>query len=627
MYGFDIETADNNKTFICATLYTDGYVKTLYTKDDVIKELKKDRYRGSIISATNLGFDFFGVFFDNKEMENFNILLRGSDLLYARTYIVNGQFVLKSKYSNNRLMFYDTFNFVRMSVEKMGKIIDIPKLSKPAALGRHPGNKKEWDDLVTYNIRDAEVSYRFMLFLIKSFEDLGATFKMTIASTSMSLFKNKYLDNEYYRHPVDVINEQFKAYYGGRTEVFKRGLIKDANYYDLNSLYPSVMHDNVYPDPNTLMITRKNTTEFIEKYEGISNVDVYCPDMNIPLLPYRYDNKLLFPKGEFSGWYSHVELRKAVELGYTIKRVKKTYYYTKTCTPFKSYVRDLYRLRLKHKKEGNPMQIADKLLLNSLYGKFGQKFKDVDDWRHINNLTLKQAQEGHTEIVGAYVRSTKDVAPSSFCVPVWAVYTTAYARLKLYEYLQKYDPIYCDTDSVITTHDIPTSDKLGDMKLEMFINKGWIVKPKMYAVENDTGEQFIKVKGLGKRLDMPGFIELMTDRKSTVLKFAKFKESLRRGLIPNETFVVTKNFSLDDNKRVWDGLTFNPDILQRSQPITMIKGMSEHDYNVHTTVLRDDIMAEHTKELVNSDLFDSASVGKDIEYDEFIENEQFWETL
>ncbi len=44
-----------------------------------------------------------------------------------------------------------------------------------------------------YNLKDSEISYKFMRFLFDSFEELGASPKMTIASTSMSLFKNKFL--------------------------------------------------------------------------------------------------------------------------------------------------------------------------------------------------------------------------------------------------------------------------------------------------------------------------------------------------------------------------------------------------------------------------------------------------
>ena len=45
--------------------------KVLFTdKKAFIKEIKRRKYRDSVIAATNLAFDFFGVFFGKKEMNN-----------------------------------------------------------------------------------------------------------------------------------------------------------------------------------------------------------------------------------------------------------------------------------------------------------------------------------------------------------------------------------------------------------------------------------------------------------------------------------------------------------------------------------------------------------------------------
>ena len=179
------------------------------------------------------------------------------------------------------------------------------------------------------------------------------------------------------------MKDLFKAYYGGRTETLKRGEVSDLNYYDINSLYPSVMHGCLYPDPNTMRITHKNSRKYIDMYDGVSSVEIHCPDsIKVPLLPYRYDNKLYFPRGTFKGWYSHVELRKAMDLGYILKHVEKTYYYKESCCPFVDYVSDIYAKRMKYKSEGSVMQLIAKLFLNSLYGKFGQKFEDRDLWIH-----------------------------------------------------------------------------------------------------------------------------------------------------------------------------------------------------------------------------------------------------
>ena len=569
VFGFDIETSNNNKDFYCASIVGDNFSKFFYDKQELINEFKKDRFRNSIISATNLGFDFFGTFHETPEVMKFNTLFRGSDLLLAKTYIKNKDFHSKNVNGANRLLFLDTLNYAKMSVAKLGKILNIPKLDHPKSLGRLPVNKEEIDELKVYNLRDSEISQRFMKFLIESFEKLGATFKPTIASTSMSLFKNKYLKDSYFRADPHILTEQFNAYYGGRTEVFKRGHIKNMNYYDFNSLYPSVMIDNEFPNPNTMRTNRMNTLEYIREYDGISLVTVSFSG-SLPLLPLRYDNKLVFPTGKFTAWYSHVELRKALSEGYKILKVQKTYYFKENCKPFHNYVNDLYNLRLKFKAEGSSMEQVTKLLLNSLYGKFGQKFENKDNWVPFNLTKEELDKFDYIERHGDFLRVVKDfTVPSSFCIPIWALYVTAYARIKLYDCMKLCDPVYCDTDSVITSMDLPTSNKLGDLKLEMSVHDGIIVKPKMYALNTSVGE-YVKIKGVGTQLDNARFDKLLLEPSVTYDKFMKLKESMRRGFIPNEIQSITKNLDLEDSKRVWKGV-FNPKVLQNSKPLNLLQ--------------------------------------------------------
>lgn len=573
IYGFDIETYDNNKEFLMASIYKDDdNFWFFHDKRKLINFFKTKRFKNSVVAATNLGFDFHGTFYNEKESSKFKLLYRGSDILSATTHIRNKDFSHDArKRGGCSLQFIDTMNFARMSVDKLGSILALPKLEKPLFLGTIPDTPNKWKEMREYNLRDSKISKLSLSFLFKSFHDLGATPKPTIASTAMSLFKNKYLgDKLYYRHETEHLLTEFKAYYGGRTEAFSRGHFEDYNYYDFNSLYPSVML-NEFPDPNSLRKNRKNTVDYIEAYEGISHVDVECPYMEYPLLPLRTKTKLLFPYGQFSGWYSHVELRKAMQLGYIIKKVKRTFYFKETCFPFKDYVNDLYNLRLEYKKENNPMELVVKLLLNSLYGKFAQKFKGRDNWIHSDNVTLDILEKQTSiERIGEYFRFKYDVAASAFCFPIWSLYVTAYGRLKLHEYMLKSNPIYVDTDSIITKKSFISSDKIGKLKLEMKIKEGTIVKPKFYAIHPHGSAAFVKAKGLGTRLSMYDFRKLMLDPVFTYKKFMKFKESVRRGFIPNEIQDMTKNLNLEDDKRLWES-KFDFRKFQISRPLNTLE--------------------------------------------------------
>lgn len=571
IFGFDIETYDNNKKFYCGSVWhkNKNFCKTFFDKDDMINYFKLKRFQNSYISATNLVFDFFGLFHNHKEMKKFTTLFRGSDLIFAKSYIHDNSFHRSRKNNYKPVTFIDTMNFVSLSVEKFGNLLNLPKLSKPKCLGRIPKNNIEKEELIKYNMRDSEISAKGLEFLFNSFYKLGSNIKNTIASTAMSLFKNKYLTDCYFRHDVDDLDIEFLSYYGGRTEAFNRGVIEKYNYYDVNSLYPFVMQKFEYPNPNTLRKVKKNCLDYIYSFEGISKVDVFCPYMEYPLLPLRHETKLLFPYGNFTGVYTHTELRKAVDIGYTIKKVHYTFYFKDNCRPFYNFIQDLYSKRLDLKSRNDPMEYVVKILMNSLYGKFGQKFRDRDNWIPIPDTYEELIKLDIFERKGMYVRIKKEFSePNSFCIPIWASYVTSYARIHLYDLIRIAHPVYVDTDSIMTKKSMITGDKLGELKLEMSIKKGIIVKPKMYAV-NSENKSFVKVKGLGVKLVWDDFKnDLLKNRKMSYTKFAKFKESLRRNIIPNEIIDMCKEFDLEDTKREWMG-EFNKDELQYSRPFKM----------------------------------------------------------
>ena len=445
-----------------------------------------------------------------------------------------------------------------------------------AELGKRPKSDKQFTELLDYNANDALISRQYMMKLIRDFESLGATFKNTLASTAMSLFRNKYLLKKYYTHHPYVLKELFKGYYGGRTEAFSRGITGECYYYDFNSMYPAAML-NEFPDPSTLKIDYHNIDR-VRHFEGISHVRVFCPDMKYPVLPFRNGTKTIFPTGTFTGYYCHNELRYAVEQGYVIMDVYKSYYFLRTTPIFRNYVTDLYELRKKMKLANDPMEVTVKLLMNGLYGKFAQSFIGMDDWVHKSQVTIEMIEEcPDFEQLGDYYRFRQaEVKPAIYCFPELSAYVTAYGRIMLHRKIIETKPYYVDTDSLMTTAKIPHSLELGDLKLEMGIISSVIVKPKFYAfygMKYENGKiveiEDVKIKGFarvneivwqGQRMRFSGkkkffsfmeFIGFLNSPKAAYEKISKFKEAMRRCLKPNQEFVMEKKFVLDDDKRVW----------------------------------------------------------------------------
>jgi len=583
IFGFDIETFGDMNDFYMGSVYSDDGIKVFYDKSEMKKFfLSKSihRYKHMVV-ATNLMFDFFALF-DYEELEDFNFIFRGSELITCKKELKH----LKDK-QKRYIRFTDTFHFAtKMSVKNLGRIIGVPKYDTPIFIGEIPNDDPYISMLDTkitysqkgymelYNIRDSEITYKFTKFFENSLIGMGGELKPTIASISLNYFRLKYLNNKYRTPSHDENLLLYKGYYGGRTEAFKRGKIKNKYYYDFNSLYPSVML-NDYPDPNSLIKVNKSSLYYIENYDGVTNVRIRSPkNLKIPLLPLRLNNKLIFPLGEFISSYTHLELRKALSLGYEIINIYEGVYFTEKINIFKEFVTDNYNKRIRYKREGNPIQHTFKIILNSLYGKFGQKYDEKQDIHFINNFDFSNnnvSKYESVEVLKDFFVITKKLndKPPSFSQPIWSIYVTAYGRLLMYETFEKigFDNVfYCDTDSIFTDVKLEEGENLGQLKLEQFIKEGLIIKPKFYEIDGS-----VKAKGLKGFSTRENLISLINDGTYKSFKFCKLKESLRRTeyFRVNQKIMVEKRINFNDNKRFWFDKDFNINELHDSIPLNI----------------------------------------------------------
>jgi hypothetical protein len=609
--SFDIETYGDENLFLLGGYYNDKYHSFL-DRNEMINYIKNDINTSKIVYATNLMFDFNALYYDYERYREMRPIMRNGGMVACKL---------------DGISYGDTLSYAKYSVSALGKMLGLPKLYKPKFLGQKYKNNNELKYLRRYNSRDCLVTKRFVENFQKVLNELGGELKITIASCAMDLYKRKYIPCTIYKERCNVKDFIYRAYYGGRTECFKRGGVNNKSIYnktyymyDVNSLYPSVML-NEYPLPESCIKVKKPTIENINRY-GVSEVTIKGPiNLYYPLLPYRLNNKLVFPVGTFTGVYNHIELEKALSLGYEIKKIHNQIIYTKGFYPFKDYVTELYNLRLKYQSENNGIySTIIKSLLNNLYGKFATK--------NVNNFEYVDLQSD--TLIGAYLddfgkgyRETPVDCNQNYILPILASYTTSYARIVLYDYLTSLNGIYCDTDSIITTTKIESSKELGALKLEKVFTRFNIVKPKHYHIFNDLDNKYyIKIKGI-RLSDNPlnDFENSITRKDISQMKFTKLKESIRQSIRPNTKITYTKVLDTDDNKRIWD-YPYNPIELIDSRPINMD---STIDIDLVSKVTKK--FKEPKFELIDtdSDTFDKLSVGKDIRVEEFVLNEAFFD--
>ena len=155
-----------------------------------------------------------------------------------------------------------------------------------------------------------------------------------------------------------------------------------------------------------------------------------------------------------------------------------------------------------------------------------------------------------------------------FIMPILASYTTALARIKLHRYMRKNyaSIIYCDTDSIVCMNKYPTSNKLGDLKLECTIDHSVFIKPKFYYV-NDGVKDIFKSKGIGRIPDKQAFDDLLLNKKVSRQRFLKLKESFIRKMPFSAIVPSSKTITLEDNKRDWGDNKFSLDYAQTSRAL------------------------------------------------------------
>lgn len=512
-----MDTEDDSKGNVFCINFYDGSTHTTFMGCNVQQkaiEWLHTRSRDSVeIWAVNLAYDLNNLF-----KGHFTQL----EIIYADTRVITAR-LLKTK-----IFFKDTLNHWKLSVKEMGKRI-----------GLHKIETKDFKN-VEYCRRDTEICYHFVKHMEKNYQTIGCELKATIGSTSLHYFYKNFWDRP---KPDEILSQseiEFLrgGYYGGRTEIFFTKPVSGFIwYFDVNSLYPSVMRDFHFPK----LCDRLSVFDLI--YEGMAEVDIYCSTISIPYLPYRINNKgIIFPQGKLHGTYTYFEIREALKLGYKVLKVYKAITFTKTCQPFKKFVDTLYDWRLKAQADKDELlSQAAKDISNNLYGKFAQKnvFTKLVPYNRFKDQGTIYGDMLLKKTTGKYPKHTNII---------WACYTTAYARHRLYEYLVKVGLgngllIYCDTDSIIfenSSQIFTPSQNLGELKLEKGspFRYAHFKLPKLYCLKPRFGKWTYKSKGV--RRDRAS--EFFRTGRTRFKRPYKLRESLRRNLSPKKTYEIIPNY-------------------------------------------------------------------------------------
>ena len=210
---------------------------------------------------------------------------------------------------------------------------------------------------------------------------------ITLPALAMRIFKTHFMTKDtIYQILGNPFHNISESYTGGAVDIYiphnritsfvsKVGAFFKRLYLnDVNSLYPSVMAKHPMPIGKPIYFDGD-----IRKVDGNAYGFFYCkitsPDTLMhPLIQRRMKTsagiRTIAGLGTWHGWINSLEMDNAMKYGYTFEILKG--YQFETGDLFSGYINKMYTLRNEYPK-GDPMNLIAKLLMNSLYGKFGMK--------------------------------------------------------------------------------------------------------------------------------------------------------------------------------------------------------------------------------------------------------------
>ncbi len=390
-----------------------------------------------------------------------------------------------------KVKIYDSFKVIPLSVKRMAKDygLDEGKGELDYEAYREPGHELT-DEEKDYIRRDVQIVAKVLV----DFIDEGLT-KMTAGSNALYTYKKMLGGDKGFRRMYPVLSSEEdsfirKAYRGGFTYVNPKHQAKELGkgiVFDVNSLYPSVMHDEMLPYGKP------------EWFDGEPEPSSRRP-LWVAAVCCRFKLKpghipCIQLKGNFRFKQTEYIEKSGVEVVFTVTNVDWElikmqyelrnvrwlggYMFKANEWQFKEYVDKYTEQKVQAAKDGKSgkRQIA-KLMLNSLYGKFATRIevrgrKPVlmdDDVVHYVDLEPEERKPVY--------------------LPV-GVFVTAYARFKTITSAQAvYDRfVYADTDSLhLLGTEIPDvldvdPYRLGAWKHESTFTRAKFLRAKCYTEE------------------------------------------------------------------------------------------------------------------------------------------------
>jgi hypothetical protein len=357
--------------------------------------------------------------------------------------------------TGGRLTMVDTLNYFRVPLSELGEATDLAKMEMP-----------EWsaddDEWFEYCARDAEILEVTVSNLLTWWKTnkLGK-FGYTAASLAIESYRRQFIPQWIeLHHEPDIRRLEREAYYGGRLELFFRGKVSSVEKItelDINGLYPFIMEGFDFPYRLTASHLTHGSIDVSKlSKKHIAQVKVRALGDGFP---YRCKLGLIFPRGEYWTTLCGPELMRAVEDGCILEVGEWSRY--SFADLFGDFVRYFWSQRLEYKQTGDKLRERfAKLVMNSLYGKFGQRFgrwenmpyeEPMNSWGEWVTYNMETNTIQKYRGIGNLTQASTQRGEHGRAFPAISAYVTSHAReymRKLYHIAGAGHVFYMVTDSL-----------------------------------------------------------------------------------------------------------------------------------------------------------------------------------
>lgn len=460
-------------------------------------------------------------------------------------------YFIKSKKLTKKVTFLDSMKIINMSVAAVAKAFGLKLKKGSIDYNRHNIKCSVTDEEKDYLKNDVQI----MAYALKQMFSMGFD-KMTIGSCALSDYKNLIGEKQFNKiFPKLTLLSDSKirmSYKGGYTNVCKENQCVDIGeglVFDVNSLYPYVMHDKPLPYGEPLefegkYVKNKHYPLYIQNFRCFFKIKKNkLPTIQLKHTPFFSKTEYLESSvNKITGENEYIELSlTCVDFEIFLEHYDVSciqylggYMFKQSVQLFAEWIDKWNAEKIKADAEGNKgKRTIAKLMMNNLYGKFAlnpnvkSKYPYLDTETNIvkyKNITYDLTDEngniiynenGEPKKTDIAIRDTIYIPVGTF-ITAWARYTTITAAQKIHEesILKAGKSRYCysDTDSIhISGTEIPDCidvhpRNLGKWKHESSFKRARFLQSKRYIEDeyivdsdgnkiiNENGEPETKLK-------------------------------------------------------------------------------------------------------------------------------------